>query len=372
MPKVLMLLSKPYFGDTRVKRECESLAGADYSVDVLAWDRDKTSTPVSDNPSIDVDLIGPACKWRSFKDFVFKLPRFWLACLSASRKRSFSAVHAHDFDTLPVGFLISRLHGRPLFYDSHESYADMIAKDAPPVITAKVRTIERLLMRGAAVIFVANENVSKLIGAKESVVLLNCPGESEIPIRCSPKEPKGGDTKRLGYFGSLEPGRFITESIGAISKTAGWSIVIGGEGTLAGTVKEAAQGSQSVRFLGHISHADVMEQSSHCDALHVMLDPSNVNYRISTPLRLFEAMALGIPSIVSKGIYPADVVEKERCGFVCDFDIKSFSELLARLSKSPQEMKEKGLNGQQAFHREYNWEKQAAKLLLAYSNAGVR
>lgn len=372
MAKVLMLLSKPYFGDTRVNRECESLAGANHSVEVLAWDRDKSSRDDSGNPSVKVDLIGPACKWRSFSDFIAKLPRFWLACLSASRNREFSAVHAHDFDTLPVGLLISRLHRRPLFYDAHESYADMIAKDAPPIVTVKIRTLEKILMKRATVIFVANENVARLIGADKSVTLLNCPGESELPLSCAPKSDKGAGAKRLGYFGSLEPGRFIMESIEAVSNTPGWSIVIGGEGTLAGAVKEAAKTSQSVTFLGRIPHSEVMEQSSRCDALHVMLDPSNVNYRISTPLRLFEAMSLGIPSIVSKGIYPAEVVEREGCGFVCEFDAKAFSELLAKLSKSPQEMREKGASGQQAFHREYNWEKQAERLLLAYSGAGVR
>lgn len=366
-----MLLSKPYFGDTRVNRECESLAAAGHSVEVLAWDRSKGSRADSGNASIKVDLIGPACKWRSISDFIAKLPRFWLACLSASRKREFSAVHAHDFDTLPVGLLISRLYGRPLFYDAHESYADMVAKDVPPVITAKIRTLEKIFMRRAAVIFVANENVAKLIGAEKSVTLLNCPGESEIPLSCAPKAEKSAGAKRLGYFGSLEPGRFIMESIQAVSNTPGWSIVIGGEGTLAGEVREAAKNSRSVTFLGQVPHSEVMEQSSRCDALHIMLDPSNVNYRISTPLRLFEAMSLGIPSIVSKGIYPAEVVEREGCGFVCEFEPKAFSELLAKLSKSPQEMKEKGARGQQAFQREYNWEKQAKKMLLAYSTAGV-
>ena len=369
MKNVLMLLSKPYFGDTRVNRECESLAGVEYSTTILAWDRDKSPRTVTDeSPPIHVELIGPACRRRSFFEFIVKLPIFWKACLFAARKKDFSVVHAHDFDTLPVGCLISRLRGRPLIYDAHESYADMIAKDVPQVVTRLVRKLEKRLMRRAAVIFVANENVAKLIGAEKSVVLLNCPAESEIPISCSaPKVVTAGGPKKLGYFGSLEPGRFILESIRAVTKAGGWQILIGGEGTLAEAVKDAANGSQSVTVLGHIPHNEVMGQSSKCDALHVMLDPSNANYRISTPLRLFEAMSLGIPSIVSKGIYPAEVVEKEGCGFVCDFEEEAFSDLLTRLSKSTQEMMERGSKGQQAFHREYKWEKQSVKLLLAYS-----
>lgn len=363
-----MLLSKPYFGDTRVNRECESLAGADYQITVLAWGRDKCSRGNNGgSPSIRVELIGPGCARRSFLNFITKLPRFWLACLSSARRKDFSVVHAHDFDTLPIGYLISRLRDCPLVYDSHESYADMIAKDVPSILLMKVRWLEKCFMKRTDAIFVANENVAKLIGAERSVVLLNCPAKSEVLISCSkPADSKDG-VKRLGYFGSLEPGRFILESIGAVSKAGGWHIVIGGEGTLASAVKDAAQVPRLVTFLGQVPHSDVMEQSSRCDALHVMLDPSNVNYRISTPLRLFEAMALGIPSIVSKGVYPAEIVEKEGCGFVCEFDEEAFSKLLSRLSESAQEMKEKGERGRLAFHREYNWEKQAEKLLRAYS-----
>ena len=368
MPDALMLLSKPYFGDTRVNRECESLAGAGHRITVLAWDRDKCSRGGRDeSPSIRVELIGPRCARRSFLNFIAKLPRFWLACLSSARKKDFSVVHAHDFDTLPVAYLVSRLKGSKLIYDSHESYADMIAKDVPPLLLTKVRWLEKCFMRRADAVFVANENVAKLIGAERSIVLLNCPAESEIPMSCSKPAASKDGMMRLGYFGSLEPGRFIMESIGAVAKSGGWHIVIGGEGTLAGMVRDAAKDSRTVTFLGQVPHSEVMEQSSLCDALHVMLDPSNVNYRISTPLRLFEAMALGKPSIISSGIYATEIVEKEGCGFVCRFDQAAFSELLTRLAGSPKEMSEKGEKGLNAFHREYSWERQAEKLLRVYS-----
>lgn len=365
----LMLLSKPYFGDTRVNRECKSLAASDFSIDVLAWDRCGDGSKVADEEQgIKVELIGPPCKTRAFASFISKLPRFWLACLSAARKRSFSIVHAHDFDTLPIGFLISKMHGASLIYDSHESYADMIAKDVPPAVSRLVRIVERRLMRRAQKVIVANENVAELIGAKESVVLLNCPDVSELPIGCpSPSEQGNASRKKIGYFGSLEPGRFIEEAIDVVLGTRDWQIVVGGDGTLAEAVRNSASKSDSVSYVGHVSHEAVMEQSSKCDALHVLLDPTNVNYRISTPLRLFEAMSLGIPSIVSTGTYPASVVEKEQCGFICDYDKNALSNLLARLSKDPQSIKEKGKNGQQAFSREYNWGRQADKLIRVYS-----
>lgn len=368
MPTVLMLLSKPFAGDPRVNRETNSLAGDDFSTAVLAWNRDGSDRDESpDGLKVEVELIGPKCPRRSFFKFLVRLPFFWLACLRRSRRKQFLVVHAHDFDTLPIGFLISRLRGRPLVYDAHESYADMIAGDVPAFIGMKVHWAERMLQTRADAVFVANENVAKLIGADGAIELLNCPSKSEIPIECSEDSRKLKEGRNLmGYFGTLEPGRFIMESISAISTQSKWRIVIGGDGTLARSIRKAAKNSGSVEFLGNIPHEDVMRRSAQCDVLHVMLDPSNVNYRISTPLRLFEAMSLGIPSIVSEGTYPAGVVSKEGCGYACEYGEKPFSDLLARLADTPADMNEKGSRGRIAFEREFNWERQAEKLLLAY------
>ena len=367
MPTALMLLSKPFVA--RVNRESSSIAEADYTVTVLAWNRDGRSVcEASGNPAVEVDLIGPPCPKRNLMKFALKLPFFWLACLGRAKQKEFLVVHAHDFDTLPAGFLISKLQGRPLVYDAHESYAEMIAQDAPRFIGRLVHYLEKRLMRGAEVVFVANENVAKMIGAEDAVTILNCPGESEIPIECfGRKDPPLKEKMLLGYFGTLEPGRFVLESISALASQNKWRMVIGGDGTLAKAVKKASKGSASVEYLGQVPHEQVMKQSARCDALHVMLDPSNENYRISTPLRLFEAMSLGIPSIVAKGTYPADVIAREGCGYVCDHDEKAFSELLAKLANDPAGMVEKGKKGREAFDREYNWGKQAAKLLLAYA-----
>jgi len=363
-----MLLSKPFVA--RVNRESSSIAEADYTVTVLAWNRDGRSVcEASGNPAVEVDLIGPPCPKRNLMKFALKLPFFWLACLGRAKQKEFLVVHAHDFDTLPAGFLISKLQGRPLVYDAHESYAEMIAQDAPRIICRLVHYLEKCLMRGAEIVFVANENVAKMIGAEDAVTILNCPSESEVPIECfGRKDAPSKEKMLLGYFGTLEPGRFVLESVSALASQNKWRMVIGGDGTLAKAVKKASKGSASVEYLGQVPHEQVMKQSARCDALHVMLDPSNENYRISTPLRLFEAMSLGIPSIVAKGTYPAEVVTKEGCGYVCDHTEKAFSELLDRLANDPAGMVEKGKKGREAFDREYNWGKQAAKLLLAYAD----
>ena len=368
MPKTLMLLSKPFFGDIRVRREARSISAAGYSVIVFSWNREKVIESKKETAGVEVKLMGPPCPERDFLNFIVKLPRFWLSAIRASRKKQFSAVHAHDFDTLSVGFLISKLRNCPLIYDAHESYADMIEEDAPAFAIRIVRSIEKRCLRKARVVIASNPKVAELIGAKDAIIVMNCPSASELP-----KPLSGSIRKRdvnipcIGYFGSLEPSRFLREASNAISKHRIWRLVIAGDGTLVEEIKKASEESDAIEYLGLLSHEDAMIHSACCSTMLIMFNPSNRNNVIGAPNRLFEGMALGVPSIVTENSLAADIVQKEKCGFICKYDESAFSNLLSHLAINPFELVDAGRHGQEAFKREYNWEVQAAKLTKAYS-----
>ena len=369
MPNILMLLSKSAIGDTRVEREARSLSEAGYQVKVFSWRREAgdENKPV-DSCDFKIDVIGPYCRKRNFVSFLFKLPMFWISCIRSARGSDFSAVHSHDFDTLPAGLLISKLHGIPLVYDAHESYADMISSDVPEVISKLTVIVQRWLVRKAELVVVANDRITPLIDAREALVVLNCPSVSEL----SQNEGNDEDERRngaqsIGYFGTLEPGRFVFESIDAVRQKKGkWKLMIAGDGTLSGEVREISKRSVDVEYLGRLDHDEVMKRISRCDLIHVILDPSNRNYIISTPLRMFEAMGAGRPSVVTAGTYAAEIVQRERCGLVCEFNIDSILELLDQCEGKQDELRNLGARGKSAFEREYNWETQVAKMIDAY------
>jgi len=371
MANVLMLLTRPFIGDTRVNREARSLTAAGHKISIFSWNRDRESDQHFETDfGSRVFMIGPNCQKRTFFIFLLKLPIFWISCLLSSRKIDFSIVHAHDLDTLPIAFLMSRIREAKLVYDAHESYSDMISDDVPSFISALTRIVERYLIRKTDSIVIAAEEIASLIGATNAIVVLNCPAKSELLIDES-KSAKGGPFK-LGYFGSLEPGRFLIESIDTISRRSDFLLTIGGEGTLADIIRKLAASSERIDFIGKRTHDEVMRYSAECDAMVILLDPANKNYMISTPLRLFEAMALGIPSIVTQESCSARIVLSEKCGFICDFDEGSFVELLDHIASSPVELMEMGKRGRAAFERVYNWENQALKLIQAYSEIDNR
>jgi len=364
-----MLLSKSIIGDTRVNREAKSIIDAGFSVKVFSWGRDKNQFYRAKFESdIDVDFIGPLCPKRSLVNFVLKLPLFWLSCLRNAKKEKISIVHAHDLDTLVIGFIISRFRNCPLIFDSHESYTDMIANDVPGAIIRIVNFVQKLLIRKADLVIVANDRLIPRIGADEdALVLLNCPSRTELNSTENSNNRRESDiTHTIGYFGTLEPYRFVIEAMEVVNKKKKWKLLIAGDGTLSKSVSEFAAKSESIEYLGIVTHDEAIKGLYRCDIIHVILDPNNLNNYISTPLRMFEAMAVGKPPIVTEGTYAADLINNENCGLVCEFDPESFSKLLDEYADSTDHLKALGENGRLAFNREYNWEAQAFKLIEAY------
>jgi len=362
----LMLLAKPFSGDIRVNREAKTLREAGYAVRVIAWNRGSGKREYGrSSDGIDVCLIGPSCKTRDFLSLIIGIPRFFIRAFIEAIRWDHSIVHSHDFDTLPLGYVISKLKGTKLVYDAHESYADMISDDAPPIIVSIIRRFERFFLASVDLVIVSNRRVAERIGANDAVIVMNCPSRSELQMRDIGHVT---DSKylRIGYFGSLEPGRFLTEAMEIVSSSLAWNMVIGGDGTLRPELQRFVNGSDRLEYLGSLPHSDALRESARCALLLVMFDPSNYNNIIGAPNRMFEALALGIPPVVTSGTLAGEIVTEENCGFTCRYDKTEFKSLLEMLAQQPEKIRLAGENGRIAFGREYNWESQASRLLLAY------
>lgn len=59
-----------------------------------------------------------------------------------------------------------------------------------------------------------------------------------------------------------------------------------------------------------MTYPEVLSASSACDLLFAIYDPFIPNNRFASPNKIFEAMALGKPVLVSKGTTMTDYIEK--------------------------------------------------------------
>ncbi len=364
------MLTYPFRPDPRVLREARSLIKRKIWVGLIAWDREGGRATRATENGIEVVRLGPRCPYRSAAKVISRLPRFWWRALRTSKDMQFDAVHCHDFDTLPLGLLIGRLNRKPVLYDAHEIYSAMIKKDIGE-LSRIVWLFERILAKRADEIITVNATLA-----------LSLPSGRRGPPRMVMNSPdttvlEGKDVKTIkrehglggfvvSYLGSLEPGRFIEEMVESVGTNPLLTLAIAGDGTLRPYVEKAAELSPSIRFLGTIDSDEALRLTWASDLVIAMLDPSNPNYKVSTPVKVLDAMACGRPVVLSEGLNISESVKQLGCGFVVPYDKESFKVILEEAMDSPNLLNEMGRKGKEYYEKELSWHRSETELLKAY------
>jgi len=365
-----MLLTYPYRPDPRVFREARSLIRHGVDVSLIAWDREGGRPSGAVEDGIHIVRVGPRCPYRSPLRVAGRLPRFWLNALLASRGIRFDVIHAHDFDTLPLALLLSRLRGAPVLYDAHEIYSNMVAKDIG-ALSKVLWSLERRLARAADELITVNETLAEMLsqGRKRPArIVTNSPDTGALDgadIR-QVRDRYGLRGFVVSYLGSLEPGRFVEELIGSMEPGAGVTLAIGGDGTLRATVEAAASKNSRIRFLGTLDTDEALRVVHASDLVVAMLDPTNPNYRASTPVKVLDAMACGRAVVTTEGLDISGRLRKVGCAFVIPYDKGAFRDTLAAAQADPKLLAAMGRKGKEYFERELSWTRSRDELLGAY------
>ena len=104
------------------------------------------------------------------------------------------------------------------------------------------------------------------------------------------------------------------------------------------------------------------------DIVAMPIQPTTLNHRLTTPNKLFEAMAAGSPVVASDLPGMAPIVRETGCGVLCDpTDPASIAAAIRTILDAPAEeragYRERALA---AAHATYSWEAQVEVLLAEY------
>jgi len=372
MPTTLMLLSNPYRPDPRVQLEARALKSAEIGVHLIAWDREGTFPAGESQPELDILRVGPRSATRSVLKVATGLPRFWWRALGKARKVGFDVVHAHDFDTLPLGIVIARLHRKKLVYDAHELYAKMIESEAGAAARI-VGLMERMCVkRPDEVITVSGSlarELAKQRGAEVHIVTTSQdPTEVLKGDRDSLRAKYGLRGFVISYLGALEPGRFVEELVTSFSLDDKVTVLVAGHGTLEHNVVEAAKTRPFVRFIGSVDSDEALRLTWASDLTLAMMDPSNPNNLVGTPGKIVNSLAVGRPAITTKGLQIAGRIERAGAGLVIPFDRSKFVEAVLKAAADPKVLDEMGRRGRDLYLREFSWERSRETLLAVYGS----
>lgn len=130
-------------------------------------------------------------------------------------------------------------------------------------------------------------------------------------------------------------------------------------------------GWQSVDYRGRVPHDEVPGLLAGARAGLVTLLPTP-NHLISSPVKLFEYMAMGLPVISSD--FPAwrALLDGVDCAiFVDPTDPGDIARALRQILADPHRARAMGEAGRAAVRTEFNWAKQLDNLVDAYRRIGI-
>jgi len=324
-PKVLMFLSNAYDPDPRVRQEALSLLDMGCDVRIVAWDRERKAPEFQNMEGVAVERVFlTSTHGRGNAQIVF-YALLYLRMLWRGISTPFDVVHCHDLDTLPLGFLLGRLKRKPVIYDAHESFPDMLAGHVSPVVTRGLVGLEDFLIRRTELLITVGEKLRRHFierGARHCVVVGNWKRVEEY----SGGEEKSGEIRKcLGIpsdaivvvcVTQLLKDRKLEEFMEAVDGCPNVWAIIGGQGVLQDAVKGWAKRNSRICYVGFVRTEEIPAYTCAADIVYYGFDPANPNARFSAPNKLFEALAAGRPLITGDFGEIADVVREASCGVV--------------------------------------------------------
>ncbi|MFX0203833.1 MAG: glycosyltransferase family 4 protein [Candidatus Hodarchaeota archaeon] len=368
-----MLLSNAFDPDPRVHQEATALVNSGYDVTILCWDRDlkRPAFEVIDGISVERIYV-KSTHGRGTSQLLF-LFLFWLKAYARSFKRRFQIIHCHDFDTLPLGFLISKYKNAKLVYDAHESYVDMLV-NVPSWLKKTIYRFENWFLRRIHLLITVGEILRETLekrGAKNTCVVGNWkdPARFEFPKTTLKEEKKrlgiSDDQLVISFIARLTEERQLPRLIEAIKDTSRVFLLIGGDGPYMETAKDAARRYSNVCFLGFVNPRDVPLYTAISDAIFYGFDPGNRNSNFSAPNKLFEALAAGKAIITGNFGEIGRIVKETDSGLILkDYSAEEITNTLSQLD--PMVLQMYGKNARNAALACYSWDKASHILLKQY------
>ena len=288
--------------------------------------------------------------------------------------------------SLPALGRLRRRYGGRTIYDSRDVLMHSRGFDRiHPAYRAVFRAFERRWARAADAVLTVNEAyadiLAKTLVTERPPVVMNCPERWTRPepppnhIREALSLP--ATTQVVLYQGNLLTDRGIEQSMDAILEVPDACLVLMGYG--AGTARYTELSEQKpylgrVFVLPAVPPAELLAWTASADVAVMAIQPTTLNHRHTTPQKLFEAMAAGVPVVASNLPGMSAIVRATGCGVLCDPTSASAIAAAIRelLAARPAEREAFRAAALRAAHDRYNWETQVETLLDVYERLSSR
>jgi glycosyltransferase involved in cell wall biosynthesis len=417
--RVVMFLYSDIRRDARVLREAGTLAVAGYAVTVMARPADPGSRE-SDRwrapEGFDVAVIavpgGWRRAWRVLGPPLRLLARgvdrlrpsaravatlswlvIWRFAVGGWQRAAAAAAPeadvytGHDLTGLPAAVAAARRNDGRVIYDSHEIFLESgTYSRRPGWIRRRLARHERELVSSVAALVTVNDALVAELTSRypvpRAIAVHNCP-----PLGESPSEPDPRLRRAIGapddapialYHGAFARERGLEQLAEAalepgLETTHVAYLGFGSQRALLEGLAAEARFDGRLHVVDAVAPADVVAWVSGADVDVFALQPTTLNHILSTPNKLFEALAAGVPIVASdfpgiRGVVAAD--PSAPLGELCDpTDPAAIGRAMRRIVEADAgaraALRQRCL---QAAHDRWNWEIEGRRLVELYAD----
>lgn len=371
--KILMLLSNAFDPDPRVHQEAVHLVRNGYDIQLICWDRDRKAKHREIQDAINIERIYVRSTHGRGIGQVFYLLLFWIKAFSRALFKNFDIIHCHDYDTLPLGYLLSRIKRRKLVYDAHESYVDMLG-NIPPWLRTIIFRSENFFLKRTHLLITVGELLRQALaarGATNTCIVGNWKDPSQF--RFNPEELEKERARFniengnlvISFIANLGLERQIPQLLEAVMNSPDRILIIGGDGPCREMIEDATKKTSNIHYLGRVNPSKVPLYTALSDVIFYGFDPRNPNARYSAPNKLFEALAAGKAIITGDFGEIARIVREEDCGIVLkEYTVEAIQKALTEIHSG--RLKQYKNRALEAGVSRYSWQRAGEKLLSNY------
>jgi len=290
-------------------------------------------------------------------------------------------VHAMAYMGIPIGLDLGRRDGAAVVYDARDIYVDAANVARLPGPARRLfAAVERRWARRASRVTTVNEPYADVMeqrfGVPRPLVVMNCSYRRDpaaVPLRLFHERLNLAPTTPVVlYQGGFSRDRGIEQLIEAVpSFPDGTVLVLLGYGLLQAELEcRAAEPGLAGRMfvLPAVAPTELLDWVGSADVVAMPIQPSTLNHRLTTPNKLFEAMAAGVPVVASDLPGMAGIVRETGCGVLCDpTSPTAIATAIRSILEAPDS--ERAAYRERAIaaaHGRYSWESQVEILLAEY------
>ena len=294
-------------------------------------------------------------------------------------------LHAHDLQALPAAIARRGPSSVPVVYDSHEIFVEAGLNASRPAWARRdLRALERRSAATIDALVTVNDELAAVLGpaldARARDRRAQLPAALDDPCAAArppaPGAGPAGATAVVLYHGAFVAGRGLAELAAAMRQPGleaahlvylGWGA---SQPEVAALAADPAAGGR-LHLLPGVPPDELLPWVASADVVALPIQPDTLNHRLSTPNKLWEALAAGVPVVACD--FPAlrQIVLGDPAGplgAVCDpIDPVAIGTALGGLLALPA-AERAALRSRclRAAHERWNWETEFATLLALY------